>query len=318
MKSRKEEPIGRKQDSTHSAGDSIELHIRTVEGDGTPPDVRAVRRNSSEKGSEHAGANRSGANQFEPQPDGEIGCAANAGVPDRQAERGDPVEIAAESASGRDDLNLRQKLSEVRRRIGYIQKRGHNERFNYTYVTAADLAGAVGDALADLGVVVIPRLESIAYESISPNHTVPQSITRVVMSYTFMDVNSAEQITVKVPGEGRDPGDKGPYKAMTGALKYALLQSFLIATGDDPEDERADDGDRPVGKTGGATGSAISLEQTSHLQEMIDYTGTDLTKVLEYFKVTKLEELTTDAYERAVKVLKRKPPLVAGAENAHA
>jgi hypothetical protein len=29
-------------------------------------------------------------------------------------------------------LNLRQKLAEVRRRIGYIQKRGHNERFNYS------------------------------------------------------------------------------------------------------------------------------------------------------------------------------------------
>jgi hypothetical protein len=49
-------------------------------------------------------------------------------------------------------LNLRQKLAEVRRRIGYVQKRGFNERNNYSYVTAADLAGAVGDILAELGV----------------------------------------------------------------------------------------------------------------------------------------------------------------------
>ena len=56
-------------------------------------------------------------------------------------------------------LNLRQKLAEVRRRIGYVQKRGHNERFNYSYVTAADIAGSVGDILAELGVVVIPSLE---------------------------------------------------------------------------------------------------------------------------------------------------------------
>ena len=60
-------------------------------------------------------------------------------------------------------LNLRQKLAEVRRRIGYIQKRGHNER--YSYVTAADIAGAVGDILSELGVVVIPSLENIIYES---------------------------------------------------------------------------------------------------------------------------------------------------------
>ena len=37
-------------------------------------------------------------------------------------------------------LNLRQKLAEVRRRLGYIQKRGHNERFNYSYVMAANRA----------------------------------------------------------------------------------------------------------------------------------------------------------------------------------
>ena len=39
-------------------------------------------------------------------------------------------------------LSLRQKLAVVRRRIAYMQKRGRNERKNYNYVTAADLAGA--------------------------------------------------------------------------------------------------------------------------------------------------------------------------------
>jgi len=48
-------------------------------------------------------------------------------------------------------LSLRQKLAVVRRRISYVQKRGHNERSNYNYVTAADIAGAVGDILAGGG-----------------------------------------------------------------------------------------------------------------------------------------------------------------------
>ena len=65
-------------------------------------------------------------------------------------------------------------------------------------------------------------------------------MARVVMAYTFADVDSGEEIIAKVAGQGLDPGDKAPYKAMTGALKYALLQSFLLATGDDPEDERVD------------------------------------------------------------------------------
>jgi hypothetical protein len=136
-------------------------------------------------------------------------------------------------------LNLRQKLAEVRRRIGYIQKRGHNERFNYSYVTAADIAGSIGDILVELGVVVIPSLENITYESTATRGETTR-MARVVMAYTFADVDSGEEIIAKVAGQGLDTGDKAPYKAMTGALKYALLQSFLLATGDDPEEERID------------------------------------------------------------------------------
>lgn len=213
-------------------------------------------------------------------------------------------------------LTLKQKLAEVRRRIGYIQKRGLNERFNYSYVMAADLAGAVGDTLAELEVVVVPRLESISHESLSPNQGYPDRLTRVVMTYTFMDVNSAEELTVKVPGEGRDPGDKGPYKAMTGALKYALLQSFLIATGDDPEDERADDPPAVARNTNGAV-SLISTEQIGQLHELIEQTGTDVARMLEYFKVSKIEEMTTVMHERAVQALKRKRAIAnQGAANA--
>ncbi len=40
-------------------------------------------------------------------------------------------------------------------------------------------------------------------------------------------------------GEGLDQnGDKGTYKAITGATKYFLLKLFLIPTGDDPETDK--------------------------------------------------------------------------------
>ena len=209
-------------------------------------------------------------------------------------------------------LNLRQKLAEVRRRIGYIQKRGHNERFNYSYVTAADIAGAVGDLLAELGVVVIPRLEDISYEFAAGRGEATR-MARVVMAYTFADVDSGEEIIAKVAGQGLDPGDKAPYKAMTGALKYALLQSFLLATGDDPEDERVDarfatpSSDRP-----------INAEEVRELEKRIDDTGTDLERVLAYYKVASLGELTETAYRRAVEVLNRKLAKRANQETVHA
>jgi len=209
-------------------------------------------------------------------------------------------------------LNLRQKLAEVRRRIGYVQKRGHNERFNYSYVTAADIAGSVGDILAELGVVVIPKLEDISYESaVGRGESI--RMARVVMAYTFADVDSGEEIIAKVAGQGLDPGDKAPYKAMTGALKYALLQSFPLATGDDPEDERPE-AHHPAGNPE----RPINAEQVRELEKLIDDTGTDLERVLAYYKVASLSEMTETSYRRAVEVLNRKLAKRGGQETVHA
>jgi hypothetical protein len=36
-------------------------------------------------------------------------------------------------------------------------------------------------------------------------------------------------------GTGEDNSDKGTYKGITGGLKYILMKTFLIYTGDDPE-----------------------------------------------------------------------------------
>ena len=121
-----------------------------------------------------------------------------------------PSAIANEPFSdeqpNRQELNLREKFAEVRRRLGYVQKRGHNERHNYNYVTAADLAGSVGDILAELGVVVIPQLQSISTE---PPRSSSERIARIVMNYRFVDARSGEELTVRVAGEGADAGRQG-------------------------------------------------------------------------------------------------------------
>jgi hypothetical protein len=154
----------------------------------------------------------------------------------------------------------------------------------------------VGDILAELGVIVIPKLDSIAHE----RGEGAGQLTRVVMSYSFMDAESAEQITVRVAGEGLDPGDKGPYKAMTGALKYALMQSLLLASGDDPEDERRD---------GSAAAATISAEDARYLRRLLTETGTELERMLAYYKIDALEQMTPAIYRRAVDALRRKRAL---------
>jgi len=233
------------------------------------------------------------------------GCTTDADPKQPVQTNGAPAPIAngtfrvLESCAA-ERMTLRQKLGEVRRRIGYIQKRGYNERHNYNYVAAADITGTIGDILAELGVVVIPRLESITYEPHAPGRPDSVRIARVIMAYTFTDEDSGEEITARVAGEGLDVGDKASYKAMTGALKYVLLQCFLLATGDDPEDERADS------QTASGSGRLITAEQVCQLQGLIEETGTDLERVLAYYKISALGDMTEASYRRALELLNRK------------
>ena len=100
---------------------------------------------------------------------------------------------------------------------------------------------------------------------------------------------------------------------MTGALKYALLQSFLLATGDDPEDERAES------RTALGAERVIAPEQVRELQGLIEETGTELERVLAYYRVAALSEMTEGSYRRALELLNRKLAKQSSQENgAHA
>ncbi len=66
-------------------------------------------------------------------------------------------------------------------------------------------------------------------------------IRTLVLSYRFYDIATGEYIEGSMEGDGADSGDKGVYKAITGAIKYIMTSTFLIPTNDDPEVARKDE-----------------------------------------------------------------------------
>lgn len=85
-----------------------------------------------------------------------------------------------------------------------------------------------------------------------------EDITQVMLKGRFVWWNpeskeletTADQLWA---GYGDDAGDKGIYKAITGGVKYMLMKTFQISTGDDPEGDESTDkraaareADRPV------------------------------------------------------------------------
>lgn len=134
-------------------------------------------------------------------------------------------------------MSLVQKLAEVMAAVGRIPKRGRNDFHGYDYATEADIVEALRGQLAERKVMLVP--EVVGYERIElgakKNGEAKDPVMLLRMRFTFLDGESAEQITREWCGAGQDGGDKGLYKAMTGGEKYFLLKTFLLPTGDDPE-----------------------------------------------------------------------------------
>jgi hypothetical protein len=133
------------------------------------------------------------------------------------------------------EKTLVKKLVKVMQQVQYIQKRGHNKFHNYTYATEADVAEKVREVLAENNVVMIPNMLSHEIMEKTNRSGNVEYIVTVNMEFSFMDGDSDETITYHMSGQGQDAGDKGIYKAITGAQKYALMKAFMLPTGDDPE-----------------------------------------------------------------------------------
>ena len=116
-------------------------------------------------------------------------------------------------------------------RVGYVQKDGKNEFQGYKYASEANAIAAIRPALVEAGLFMIPSVESVSQD--------PHGNTNVLVIYRIFDADG-NFICFRAAGSGNDKnskgvGDKGIYKALTGASKYALLKTFMLETGDDPE-----------------------------------------------------------------------------------
>ena len=117
----------------------------------------------------------------------------------------------------------------------YAQKANRNAQQSYNYVSEADFLALLRPQLAAYGVIVSPSYEVLNQgELTTKSGSVMRTIT-LVGTFRFTHAASQTWVEVVTIGEGTDQQDKAPYKAMTGALKYAMRQLFLVETGDDPE-----------------------------------------------------------------------------------
>jgi len=123
--------------------------------------------------------------------------------------------------------NIYQKIVEVMKEVKYIQKSDKKVNGQYSFVTHDSVTAALHEPLANHGIVMIPSILDLHQDG---NRTVAK------MEISFVNADKPEdKITMIHYGYGIDAQDKGVGKAVSYAVKYALLKMFCLETGDDPE-----------------------------------------------------------------------------------
>ena len=157
---------------------------------------------------------------------------------------------------------LAGKLAAVLGEIGRVAKRGYNQHFKYEYVTEADLADEIRPLLSKYNLCVIPSVVSTSTEA--------NNVSIVQMTFTIIDGDTGEKETSSFFGAGQDKADKGIYKAVTGAMKYWMYKTFIVSTGDDPENDN-DFEKQPVAHGRPGNGKGQQGPQYDEAQQRRDY-----------------------------------------------
>jgi hypothetical protein len=127
-------------------------------------------------------------------------------------------------------------IPKVMQDIGAIGKDRRNPQQGYAFRGIDDVYNAVQGPFARHGIFVAPKVLSQAREErqTAKGGTLIYTILTVQFTFYADDGSAVEVVTV---GEAMDSGDKSANKAMSAAMKYAMLQVFCIPTDEDNDTE---------------------------------------------------------------------------------
>lgn len=149
-----------------------------------------------------------------------------------------PASITAEGPTShtpnQPQPTIHQLMALVMRDVRNVGKDGFNNHHKYAFRGVDDFIGALAQPLRDHGVFMMTEILDF-----QPSVRGNMNAVHLRVAFHFYGP-AGDKVTATTLGEASDTADKASNKAMSAALKYALMQTFMI-----PVDAGSlDDGDR--------------------------------------------------------------------------
>lgn len=206
-------------------------------------------------------------------------------------------------------MNIYQKLHEIYKQVGYIQKGKQGKQ--YDYVGSSDVLANIRALIAEQDLQLEPRILKGSTKDYATKSGTTQILTELDMTMTWVNVeNPDEKIELPWYSQGMDlAGEKGVGKALTYGEKYFLLKYFNIATDKDDPDAFQDkiDANKPKKK--------ITKNQLMEVENLVkeyvalkdlDAEGNNklIAFILDRYKLEQFEDAYEDTANKLIRYLK--------------
>lgn len=129
------------------------------------------------------------------------------------------------------------KMASILRETKAITKSEKNQQQGFKFRGIDNVMNELHELFAKNEVFILQEVQGFTTENRPTKSGGTNTFTRATVKFRYITTDGSCVETVNV-GEAMDSGDKGMNKAMSVALKYSLLQMFLIPT-EDPKDPDA-------------------------------------------------------------------------------
>lgn len=195
----------------------------------------------------------------------------------------------------KNELNIYQRVNGVMKDVEYIQKSEKKVNGQYTFVSHDQVAAVIHPALVNHGIVVVPNVAKCGQVG---------NRTEVHLEVEFINMdNPSDKFLIVSVGYGIDQSDKGPGKAVSYAYKYALLKTFCLETGDDPDCDAKSTfvGDE---KEEAESYKCISADQVRILGKLLARRADLVSRILTAHKINSLDELREELFHPVLTKIK--------------
>lgn len=128
-------------------------------------------------------------------------------------------------------------MTKIMAEVKAIGKNQRNQQQGFMFRGIDDVMNELHDLFGKYGVFILPEVVDYNVSEKTTAKGTIMYVTRSTIKFHFVAEDGSEVVTTNV-GEAMDSADKGMNKTMSCALKYALMQIFLIPTKDIEDADR--------------------------------------------------------------------------------